>query len=144
MARLAVTDPDGDEWFVWRRWYVWRRLLTMRDCWGWSSTSSGDTGGSGGSSTGIDDLIMLPFFLLALLATVVSLVDMAAQLVVLPIALLLRSVRLTRWPVQVDRGNKHVRTLRVRGFANAAALRDAQAAVVRNGAGAQGDAAVAA
>ncbi len=143
MARLKVTDPQGQEWFVWRRWYVWRRVLTMRDCWGWSSTGGGDSGGHGGS-TGIDDLIMLPFFLLAVGATAVSLVDMAVQLIALPFALVSRLVRLTGWPVQVDRGSKHARTLRVRGFGNAAALRDEQAALVREGAGAPGDATLAA
>lgn len=144
MARQKVADPDGQEWFVWRRWYVWRRLLTLRDCWSWSSNGGGDTGGHGGGSTGIDDLIMLPFFLLAVAATAVSIVDMAVQLVALPFAVLSRLVRLTSWPVQVDRGNKHVRTLRVRGFGNAAVLRDEQAALVREGAGAPGDATLAA
>lgn len=120
MARVAVTDPDGVEWRVWRRWYAWRRWLTLRDVW--------NAVPSGGND--IEDLIALPLVLLGLVA---SLLDLAVQLVALPFVLLARLVRLAAWPVQVDREDKHVRTVRVKGFAAAAALRDAQVAQVREG-----------
>jgi hypothetical protein len=123
-----VTDPDGVEWRVWRRWYAWRRWVTLRDIWNAIPGSSGD-----GSSSDLDFILAIPFLLLGLVGLAVSLVDLAVQLVVLPFVLLARLVRLAAWPVQLDRQDKHFRTLRVRGFGRAVALRDEQVAMVRDG-----------
>lgn len=131
MARMKVLDPAGDEWRVWRRWYVWRRWITLRDIWNVNFGPTGDT--AQGGSNPFDDIMAIPVLLISLLGLGISLVDLAAQLITLPFALLSRLVRLTAWPVQLDRKDKHVRTLRVKGFARAAALRDEQVAQVAAG-----------
>ena len=137
MARAKVTDPDGLEWRVWRRWYVWRRRIMMRDVWKALPGTSGDgrNSATGGDSISdfIEFIVALPFLLLAALGLVVTLVDLAFQLIALPFALLARLVRLTSWPVQLDREDKHIRTLRVKGFGRAGALRDEQVALAAAG-----------
>ncbi|MFC4946779.1 hypothetical protein [Pseudonocardia sp. GCM10023141] len=132
MARPKVTDPDGVEWRVWRRWYAWRRWVTLRDVWkALPGTGGGDNNGS--SSSDLDFILAIPFLLIAAVGLAVTVVDLAVQLVVLPFVLLLRLVRLMAWPVQLDRNDKHFRTLRVKGFGAAATLRDEQVAQVRDG-----------
>lgn len=137
MARVKVTDLDGAEWRVWRRWYVWRRRVTMRDVWRALPGTSGDgrSGSTGGDSISdfIEFVIALPFLLIAAVGLVVSLVDLVFQLIALPFALVSRLVRLTSWPVQLDRADKHVRTDRVKGFGRAGAHRDAMVVEVREG-----------
>ena len=91
----------------------------------------------GGSD--IDALLDIPLMLLALLGFVASLLDLAAQLVALPFVVLARTVRLAPWPVQLDKADKHVRTLWVRGFARAGRLRDEQMAAIRAGTADGGD-----
>jgi hypothetical protein len=129
VARTKVIDPDGAEWRVWRRWYVWRRWVTLRDVWHAVPGTGGDR--YGGSD--LDAILAIPFILLGLIGLAVSLVDLAVQLIALPFVLLARVVRLMAWPVQLDRADKHFRTLRVKGFGAAAALRDQQVAQVRDG-----------
>jgi hypothetical protein len=130
VSRLAVTDPDGGKWRVWRRWYAWKRWITMRDVW----QALPGTGGDGRSgSSDLDFLLALPVLILAMIGLVVSLVDLAVQLVALPFVLLFRLMRLAAWPVQLDLKDKHIRTERVKGFGAAAELRDRLAAQVADG-----------
>jgi hypothetical protein len=130
MSQLAVTDPDGGKWRVWRRWYAWKRWITMRDVW----QAMPGTGGDGRSGSGdLDAILALPVFLIAMIGLVVSLVDLVVQLVALPFVLLARLVRLAAWPVQLDLKNKHIRTERVKGFGAAGQLRDQLAAQVTDG-----------
>ena len=135
MARAKVSDPDGAEWRVWRRWYVWRRWITLRDVWGAlpGNSSDGRNTGDDSISDTIEFIIAIPFLLLAAVGLVISLVDLAVQLIALPFAVLSRLVRLTGWPVQLDQGNKHVRTDRVKGFGRAGAHRDEMVVEVRDG-----------
>ena len=68
------------------------------------------------------------------LFVVVSLAELALQLAVLPVVLLLRLIGVVRWPVQINRGGTHVRTSRAVGYAAAAVLRDEVAADIERGA----------
>lgn len=132
MARVAVIDPSGAQWRVWRRWYAWRRWLTLGDVWNGTPGTGSDRYGN---SDGVDDAVSVLLFPLILIALAVSLADLALQLVVLPFILVARLVRLAGWPVQSDRAGKFVRTSRVRGFAQAGVLRDELVEQVRLGTG---------
>ncbi|MBA3338701.1 MAG: hypothetical protein H0T54_02945 [Geodermatophilaceae bacterium] len=120
MARIAVTDPEGSQWRVWRRWYAWRRVVTL-----------GDVGRALGEAT--DDIGF--FFVLPLVAIglVVTLIDLVLQLIALPFILLARVLRLASWPIQLDRANKHIRTLRAKGFGAAGTVRDQAAQAIQAG-----------
>lgn len=124
-VRLKVTSPDGVRWKVKRRWFAWRRRLTLRDVFGLLPSGLGDDP--------ISFTIAIPFLVFALLALVLSTLDLIVQLVVLPLVLLARLVRLASWPVDVAQAGKHSRTLRARGFAMAGRLRDNTAAEIRGG-----------
>lgn len=53
-----------------------------------------------------------------------SLIELLAELVVMPIVLLLRLLGNARWPVQINRKGEHFATRYADDFAAAAALRD--------------------
>jgi len=114
---MDATDPDEVDWRVWRRWYTWRRWIMFRDL----GKALGEIGGSGSGSSDIDFLFVMPLVLIGLVATVV---DLSAQLVALPVVLAMRVFGLATWPVQLDRDDKHFRTVRTKGFGAAGLLRD--------------------
>ncbi len=100
-CRVKVTDPDGQTWRVSRRWVPWRRRLkgAMGAAPDLPFPGLGDDPVS--AVIGIILLIiMLPFLLLALLASV----EFLAVLVVLPFALLGRALFGNHWTVEVRRG----------------------------------------
>ena len=151
MSSTAV-DPDGVEWSVRRRWYPWRRALSLRDL--WSSTPGGkktETAADKTETTEAEEESALPknfllkaFFIVAaaivwvvfgvgklLFYTAVvvlfllgSVVELAAALTVMPIALLLRVIGQSRWPVEIGRQGEHVLTRHAEDFAAAGVLRD--------------------
>ena len=53
-----------------------------------------------------------------------SIVELAVALVVMPIALLLRVIGQSRWPVEIGRQGEHVLTRHAEDFAAAGELRD--------------------
>lgn len=75
------------------------------------------------------------FFVLPIVAVglVVTLVDLVAQLIALPLIVIARVLRLASWPVQLDRKDKYIRTLRTKGFGAAATLRDQAMQAVKDG-----------
>jgi ABC-type antimicrobial peptide transport system permease subunit len=107
----------------------------MRDVWRAlpGTTSDGRSGSGDSISDVIEFIVALPFLLIAAAGLAFSLVDLVFQLIALPFALLSRLVRLTGWPVQLDRADKFVRTERVKGFVRAGTLRDEQVALVGAG-----------
>lgn len=123
---IAVVDPDGVRWQIRRRWYAWRRWVTVGDL--WRATSGGTD--ANGTEDDVGCILALPLLVIGLAA---SLIDLTAQLAVLPFVVLARLVRLMTWPVQLDREHTHFRTLRVKGFGAAGRLRDEAAAQVRDG-----------
>jgi hypothetical protein len=64
---------------------------------------------------------VIPLVLIGLVAT---LIDLSLQLIALPVVLVLRLFGLAQWPVQLDRDNKHFRTVRTKGLGAAGMLRD--------------------
>ena len=147
MSSTAV-DPDGVEWSVRRRWYPWRRALSLRDL--WSSTPGGKKTESEADSTEPEEstlpknFLLKAFFIVAaaivwvvysigkllfytavvVLFLVGSIVELAVALVVMPIALLLRVIGKSRWPVEIGRQGEHVLTRHAEDFAAAGELRD--------------------
>ncbi|KQY07167.1 hypothetical protein ASD37_13905 [Mycobacterium sp. Root135] len=147
MSSTAV-DPDGVEWSVRRRWYPWRRALSLRDL--WSSTPGGKKAASEADSTEPEEsalpknFLLKAFFIVAaaivwvvysigkllfytavvVLFLVGSIVELAVALVVMPIALLLRVIGQSRWPVEIGRQGEHVLTRHAEDFAAAGELRD--------------------
>ena len=147
MSSTAV-DPDGVEWSVRRRWYPWRRALSLRDL--WSSTPGGKKTESEADSTEPEEstlpknFLLKAFFIVAaaivwvvycigklvfysavvVLFLVGSIVELAVALVVMPIALLLRVIGQSRWPVEIGRQGEHVLTRHAEDFAAAGELRD--------------------
>ena len=62
--------------------------------------------------------------LAAVVAIVLSVTDLIVQLLVMPFVVLARACGVMRWPVQVDREHRFVRTEFANGFDAAAVLRD--------------------
>lgn len=150
MSSTAV-DPDGVEWSVRRRWYPWRRALSLRDL--WSSTPGGkktetekaeiETTETEESTLPKNFLLKALFIVAAAIVWVVysvgkllfytavvvlflvgSIVELAVAVVVMPIALLLRVIGKSRWPVEIGRQGEHVLTRHAEDFAAAGELRD--------------------
>jgi hypothetical protein len=151
-----VTDPVGNGWTVRRRWYPWRRALSLQAL--WHSTPDGDkTGEDAKPSTDdpaesgnpvlnavlaiIGALLWIVIaagkavliLLAAAVAIILSVTDLILQLLVMPFVLLARACGVMRWPVQVDREHRFVRTEFANGFDAAAALRDDLSAAIQRG-----------
>ena len=69
----------------------------------------------------------------AVLAITLSLGDLILQLLVMPFVLLARALGVMRWPVQVEREHRFVRTEFADGFDATAALRDDLSAKIQRG-----------
>ena len=156
MSSTAV-DPDGVEWSVRRRWYPWRRALSLRDL--WSSTPGGKKTETEADKTEPEEsslpknFLLKAFFIVAaaivwvvysvgkllfytavvVLFLVGSIVELAIALVVMPIALLLRVVGQSRWPVEIGRQGEHILTRHAEDFAAAGELRDGLIADIGRG-----------
>lgn len=153
MSSTAV-DPDGVEWSVRRRWYPWRRALSLRDLWSstpggkkteLAKAEAEETGtAESEESTLPKNFLLKAFFIVAaaivwvvysvgkllfytavvVLFLVGSIVELAVALMVMPIALLLRAIGQSRWPVEIGRQGEHVLTRHAEDFAAAGELRD--------------------
>jgi hypothetical protein len=157
-GQSTVTDPEGKAWTVRRRWFPWRRALSVRSI--WHSTPDSDkpdddatsaNEGAESKSSGnpvlnaILTIVGLLLWLvvtaakavLILLAAVVvitlSLADFILQLLVMPFVLLARVCGVMRWPVQVEREHRFVRTEFADGFDSAAVLRDDLSTQIQRG-----------
>lgn len=142
-----MTGPDGKAWTVRRRWFPWRRALSLRSLWHSTpdgdkpaehanpsteeSTESGNPVVNGLLATiGVLLWILITagkavlIALAAVIAIALSAADLILQLLVMPFVLLARAAGVMRWPVQVDREHRFVRTEFADGFDAAAALRD--------------------
>jgi len=62
-----------------------------------------------------------------------SMTDLVLQCVVMPFVMLARMCGVMRWPVQVERENRYVRTEFADGFDAATALRDNLSAQIQRG-----------
>jgi len=76
---------------------------------------------------------VLLYSVAALLFVAISLVELVAELVAMPFALLLRLLGAARWPVQINRQGKHFATRYADDFAAATALRDEVAGQIELG-----------
>ena len=144
MAERRLVAPDGATWTVRRRWLPWRRPISLREM----MQSPSDPSSEGTDAAPLEEnaepgialrilqltvgvvlwLIIgagkLIFYTLAVvLVLVIWLLDTALQLVVLPAMLIARATGVARWPVQVEREYKHVRTEYADGFTAAETLR---------------------
>ncbi|WP_149370264.1 hypothetical protein [Mycolicibacterium sp. P9-64] len=149
MAAGDVVDPAGVRWRVRRQWYPWRRRASLIEAWNSSPDEQAEPGETTqdpeSSGTGLPKNFLLKAILiavafivwavvgiakvllysvLALLFVTASLIELAAELIVMPIVLLLRLVGAARWPVQISRKGEHFDTRYADDFAAAAALRD--------------------
>ncbi len=156
-GRSRVVGPDGVAWTVRRRWFAWRRALGLREVW-YSSTANSATSDSDSGSDSKPDtergnpvaraaltVVGLALWLIitggkavliaiaVVLVVIASTVDLALQILVLPVAVAARLAGIARWPVQVERDNLHVRTEHARTYGAAAALRDELVAQIRAG-----------
>lgn len=155
MAAGDVVDPAGVRWRVRRQWYPWRRRASLIEAWNSSPDEPAETTPEGEPS---DSSLPRNFLLKAILITVafivwavvgigkvllysvgallfiaVSLIELAAELVVMPIVLLLRLLGAARWPVQINRKGEHFATRYAGDFAAATALRDEVAGQIEVG-----------
>jgi hypothetical protein len=105
---VKVRTPDGQTWRVSRRWVPWRRRTK-----GWVPRALDHvpsfpvTLGDDPVSTVIGAVflvIALPFLVVALAIGLVALVELAAVLAVLPLALLGRVLLGRHWQVEARRG----------------------------------------
>ena len=71
--------------------------------------------------------------LVAVIAIALSATDLILQLLVMPFVLLARACGVLRWPVQVEREHRYVRTEFADGFDKAAALRDELSEQIQRG-----------
>ena len=144
-----VTGPDGKSWTVRRRWFPWRRALSLRTL--WHSTPDGndkpaEVPTESKESTNpvlavIGVLLWLVItagkavfiLLVAVVATALSATDLVLQLLVMPFVLLARVCGVMRWPVQVEREHRFVRTEFADGFDAAATLRDDLSTQIQRG-----------
>lgn len=145
-------DPDGVQWLVRRRWYPWRRALSLRDL--WSSTPGRKSAGVEKSETDPTEqaqesslprnFFLKAFFIVAaaivwivfsvgkllfytgvvLLFLAGSIIELALELAVMPIMLLLRLIGQGPWPVEIGRQGEHFGTRHANDFAAAGELRD--------------------
>lgn len=142
-------DPAGVRWRVRRQWYPWRRRVSLLEALNSSpdepvpsDEEAAETESSGSALpknfllkailivvaftvwavVGIGKVLM--YSVAALLFVTISLIELAAELIAMPIVLLLRLLGAARWPVQVSRKGEHVATRYADGFAAAATLRD--------------------
>lgn len=154
MARHRIQGPDGATWTVRRRWLPWRRPISLREM---LHSPSAPSGGAGDVlpddeasepglvlqvlqltvgvvlwlAIGAGKLIL--YTLAVVLVLVIWLLDAGLQLVVLPIMLIARVAGLARWPVQIEREYKHIRTDYADGFGAAESLREDLSAQVAAG-----------
>lgn len=130
---MELTSPDGSQWRVTRRWLPWR--LRRRD-----PEVAGDVALDATSAAdGI--LLALGLFLLVLVVTValpwvlvgaVVALELVLLLVLLPLAMLLRVLRVAGWPLEVRREGHVVHAESVHGWgASAARLRALGEAIER-------------
>ena len=153
MAAGEVVDPAGVRWRVRRQWYPWRRRVSVIDTWKSSPdepSESEEATPEVESSDTASPAAMPKNFLLkailiavafvvwvvmgigkillysvgALLFVVVSLIELVAELIAMPIVLLLRLLGAARWPIQISRKGEHFATRYADDFAAAATLRD--------------------
>lgn len=144
MAERRLVAPDGATWTVRRRRLPWRRPISLREMLHSPSNPPADGAEAAPAEEQAEPGIVLRvlqltvgvllwliigagkliFYTLAVvLVLVIWLLDTALQLVVLPVMLIARATGLARWPVQVERDYKHVRTEYADGFAAAETLR---------------------
>jgi hypothetical protein len=158
VAAGDVVDPVGVRWRVRRRWYPWRRRVSLLEAWNSSPdepAESEETTPEGESSdSGLPRNFLLKAILItvafivwavvgvgkvllysvgALLFVTVSLIELIAELIVMPIVLLLRLLGAARWPVQINRKGEHFATRYAHDFAAATALRDEVAGQIELG-----------
>jgi hypothetical protein len=149
VAAGEVVDPAGVRWRVRRQWYPWRRRASLIDAWNSSPAEPAETEETTPESKSSDSglpknfllkaiLIAVAFIVwavvgigkvllysvLALLFVAASLIELVAELIAMPIVLLLRLLGAARWPVQISRKGEHFATRYADDFATATALRD--------------------
>lgn len=155
MTRGSVVDPSGVRWRVRRRWYPWRRMFSVRD---FLATDAAPTepADEGSEPTPPDlpkNVVAKVLFLLVgvvvwivmgigrvllyaavlLLFAAASLIEWLAELLVMPIAVLLRLFGIARWPVEIGSRGKHFATEHAGDFAAAGVLRDRMVADIAAG-----------
>ncbi|MDA3649195.1 hypothetical protein LZ318_01245 [Saccharopolyspora indica] len=81
-----------------RRWLLWRRKLSFQDAM--------DSLPSGLGDDPISAIIAIPFLLLFVVLFCGAALELAAQLVLFPFVLLLRTCHALRWPVELVRPNE--------------------------------------
>ncbi|WP_019146509.1 hypothetical protein [Aeromicrobium massiliense] len=130
---MDLTAPDGSQWRVERRWLPWR--LRRRD----PAVAADAAMDATSAADGV--LLALGLFLLLLVVTValpwllvgaVLAVELVLLLALLPVAVVLRAVRVSGWPLDVRREGRLVHAERVRGWrASAERRRKLREAVAR-------------
>lgn len=130
---MDLTAPDGSQWRVERRWLPWR--LRRRD----PDVAADAAMDATSAADGV--LLALGVFLLLLVVTValpwvlvgaVLAVELVLLLALLPVAVVLRAVRVSDWPLDVRREGRLVHAERVRGWrASAERRRQLREAVAR-------------
>lgn len=114
---MDLTAPDGSQWRVERRWLPWR--LRRRD----PDVAADAAMDATSAADGV--LLALGLFLLLLVVTValpwvlvgaVITVELVLLLLLLPLAVVLRALRVSGWPLDVRREGRLVHAERVRGW----------------------------
>lgn len=133
---MKVTDPTGDTWRVGRRWLPWRPRRRRVD----ASDASVDLAGSA------DDLVIAAIILVVVVVVAVVApwifvgavlaVEILVVVLLLPLFVLLRGLRVARWPVAVRRGRSVVWEESVRGWRGSRdRIREIAGAISRGDAG---------
>lgn len=158
MAAGEVVDPAGVRWRVRRQWYPWRRRVSVIEAWNSSPDEPAESGEATpeteSSDSGLPKNFLLKAILIAvafvvwavvgigkillysvgaLLFVAASLIELVAELIAMPIVLLLRVLGAARWPVQINRKGEHFATRYADDFNAAAALRDEVAGRIEAG-----------
>lgn len=152
MAGLSVVGSDGVTWTVRRRWLPWRGPVSFREMWHSPDDKKADPEAAATQEdppgAGLRFLQLTVGLVLwaiiaagkALLIAVAAvfmvslwLINLALQLLVLPLVLLARVSGLAKWPVQIDRQYTHFRTEQASDYRSAAILRDDLAARLQAG-----------
>jgi hypothetical protein len=159
VATRQVLDPAGVQWRVHRRWYPWRRALSFREAWSSSPSEPAaeaepPAATEESSDEGLPRNVVLRVSLLVVaglvwvvwgaakvacyavvivLFVVVSLLELALELALMPFVVLLRLVGAARWPVEIVRQGKHFATKYAPDPGGAAMLRDTLAAQIEAG-----------
>ena len=143
-----VTGPDGTVWTVRRRWFPWRRALSLRALWHSTPDAAkpaekpSESSGPSNPLLAVIGLLLwlvitagkaVFILLVAVVVIALSATDMMLQLLVMPFVLLGRAFGVMRWPVQVERQHRFVRTEFADGFDAAGALRDELSAQIQRG-----------